>query len=100
MEKLPQEFKEKWVTALRSGKYEQGKGRLKNGLGEYCCIGIFCEVNNIPYNETSMLDQRGDEIGYKPLQDFIGPKTDILWRKNDTNNESFSEIADYIEKEL
>ena len=31
------------VTALRSGKYRQGKGFL-NKDGDYCCLGVACEV--------------------------------------------------------
>jgi hypothetical protein len=39
----------KWVTALRSGKYPQGKGQLKaipkgSDVAEYCCLGVLCEL--------------------------------------------------------
>lgn len=38
---------EKWITALRSGKYKQGKGQLMlvedSGI-EHCCLGVLCEV--------------------------------------------------------
>ena len=41
--KMNPEVKKKWVEALRSGKYKQGKGRLK--LGEqYCCLGVLCDL--------------------------------------------------------
>jgi hypothetical protein len=33
----------KWVEALRSGKYEQGNGYLRQG-GLYCCLGVACEL--------------------------------------------------------
>ncbi len=44
------EIKEKWVAAIRSGKYKQGKRRLKKinhltGDLEYCCLGILCEIH-------------------------------------------------------
>jgi hypothetical protein len=32
-----------WLAALRSGKYKQGKIRLRYG-DNYCCLGIACEV--------------------------------------------------------
>ena len=51
--KLPKEFAEKWITALRSGEYKQGVGLLKcidytedfpnreiPGSETYCCLGI------------------------------------------------------------
>ena len=34
----------KWVTALRSGNYQQAMGAL-HIIGEgYCCLGVACEV--------------------------------------------------------
>ena len=42
----------KWVEALRSGKYKQGEGHLKqfNKKEEprHCCLGVLCEL----YNDT------------------------------------------------
>lgn len=43
----------KWVDALRSGKYKQGFGLLKQIDADthnvkHCCLGVLCEV----YNET------------------------------------------------
>ena len=35
--------KEKWIAALRSGKYKQGRNNLNNN-GAYCCLGVLCEV--------------------------------------------------------
>ena len=49
------ELKTKWIEALRSGKYEQGKHYLKVN-GKFCCLGVLCEVMEVP----SMFD---DKIG-------------------------------------
>lgn len=44
--KLPKEFAEKWVAALRSGEYAQTTGRLADLDDEdrepcaYCCLGV------------------------------------------------------------
>lgn len=41
------EYEEKWVAALRSGKYLQGQGALRqlvNGELRYCCLGVLCDV--------------------------------------------------------
>jgi len=38
---------EKWLKALESGKYKQGKGylcRIDNGKPEYCCLGVAAKV--------------------------------------------------------
>jgi hypothetical protein len=44
---LPHDIKEKWLTALRSGKYVKGTGRLCGG-NKYCCLGVLCEVQQRP----------------------------------------------------
>lgn len=36
-------IKERWLTALRSGKYPQGKGWL-NQDGKFCCLGVLAEI--------------------------------------------------------
>ena len=41
---MNQEIKAKWVNALRSGDYEQGQGALKNPNGQYCCLGVLCDL--------------------------------------------------------
>jgi hypothetical protein len=44
---MDQQVKEKWVAALRSGRYEQAHGKLRAAWGEkegYCCLGVLCEV--------------------------------------------------------
>ena len=44
------EVKAKWVEALRSGKYSQGRNQLRTpGFPAetepvYCCLGVLCEV--------------------------------------------------------
>jgi hypothetical protein len=40
----------KWVQALRSGKFKQGTGTLKQfnskGDAQHCCLGVLCELYN------------------------------------------------------
>lgn len=45
---MNREVKEKWVAALRSGKYVQGENALFSE-GKYCCLGVLYEVMQIPY---------------------------------------------------
>src|SRR5690606_1358894 len=45
-----------WITALRSGKYEQGIGSLidyhySDGY-EYCCLGVLCEILGLNLKEV------------------------------------------------
>ena len=46
MKKLPTDIKQKWVAALRSGKYKQGIGYLRSTSDEYCCLGVLCDMSN------------------------------------------------------
>jgi len=44
------EVMKKWVKALRSGKFKQGQGTLKQfnsrGVAQHCCLGVLCELYN------------------------------------------------------
>jgi hypothetical protein len=47
---MKQNIMKKWVKALRSGKYKQGTGTLKQfnskGQAQHCCLGVLCELYN------------------------------------------------------
>lgn len=40
---MNKEVKDKWVAALKSGKYKHGCCRLNSEDG-YCCLGVLCEM--------------------------------------------------------
>lgn len=35
---------QKWIDALTSGEYQQGRGMLQSTAGEYCCLGVLCDL--------------------------------------------------------
>jgi hypothetical protein len=42
------EIKEKWLAALKSGKYVQGQGVLQGKSGNaftHCCLGVLCDIH-------------------------------------------------------
>lgn len=110
-------LKEKWVTALRSGKYEQGTGIMKSG-NNFCCLGVLCEIdpdtnwdeehNGYVYNKcpketlTTQLDDRDGNTEHTLLEKYniSIEMQDLLINMNDYQKFSFDEIADFIEKEL
>lgn len=53
--RLPKRFKQGWIKALRSGKYQQGESFLKktdeNNVERYCCLGVACEITKNPIRE-------------------------------------------------
>src|SRR6186997_2457667 len=47
-EKLPKEFKKKWVDALMSGDYKQGQMFLYDPSNDsFCCLGVACVVSGM-----------------------------------------------------
>jgi len=37
------EIKKRWLAALRSGEYKQGRAKLRT-RDTYCCMGVLCDV--------------------------------------------------------
>jgi len=38
--KMPKEIADKWIAALESGDFNQGKSRLGTAKEGYCCLGL------------------------------------------------------------
>lgn len=115
-------LKAKWLADLRSGKFEQANGVLRDNLREntYCCLGVLCIAANATFQDWKDPDYFEREIEDVPVLDgenladgdnqelsphwmeTIGlPKDEhaVLIRMND-DGVPFSEIANYIEKNL
>ena len=96
-------IKRLWVKALRSGKYRQAKEILRNRSGSMCCLGVLCKIQGIDWRtvEGSLFTStipRQFNAGLRKEQ------RDKLANMNDGNRgfkrHTFSEIADYIAKNL
>jgi hypothetical protein len=104
-----------WVEALRSGKYRQGQGQLKTSTGEYCCLGVACEVSGL----GTWSDSREYAVGSwgsrstlpLPVMEWYGFESGdprVNWydgrpavsRLNDNAGATFDQIAYAIEKEF
>jgi hypothetical protein len=113
---MNKEIKAKWVKALRSGQYKQGRNKLRSANNEFCCLGVLCNLHAEAHPEIA--------AQHTNPRSYIGntqmPPTQVcLWANiyiwgnpyatgdvlltlatmNDTGK-SFKEIADFIEKEL
>jgi hypothetical protein len=111
----------KWVDALRSGKFKQTKGMLKNRKGEYCCLGVACEISDkidgwedslAPFYEigAAVFPKRFKGALYLPtsVMEWLGidqSNPTLLKRKVDNTaanlndrGVSFKRIATYIER--
>ena len=108
----------KWVAALRSGKYKQGRGVLCRN-GQYCCLGVACEVaeeNGVPLivrveeDFTISFDGKTRNLP-EGVQSWLGLQNSVggmvarnrdehsLTQMNDSAYFSFDQIADIIESE-
>jgi hypothetical protein len=38
------EVQQRWIEALESGYYKQGKSRLRDSHDNYCCLGVLCDL--------------------------------------------------------
>ena len=67
--KMNTEVKQKWIDALRSGKYEQGSEKLRSVTG-YCCLGVLCDIYVQEHNtqwEFRGYDENGEETNPQPM---------------------------------
>lgn len=97
----------KWLDALRSGQYEQGKSWLCRN-GKYCCLGVACEVFELPKEIVGDRVKYAGSTGPAPCQvvDALGLHSDTGWTVdggdsvvtlNDRARKTFAEIADILE---
>lgn len=100
------ELKAKWIAALRSGNYKQGRGRLKHA-GRYCCLGVLGDVMGCQFTRHIVFKDGidvGDVGAYHSgfLSKHVGlhlNQQSNLVCMND-GGKSFDEIADWIEANL
>lgn len=103
--RMDPELKAKWVAALRSGQYPQGRDHLRTFEDQYCCLGVLTDLM-FP-NEWAVSDStrayehagrycwpaylEDNPLSYRTMKTLAG--------MND-RSKSFSEIADWIEANL
>ena len=115
--KLPPEDKEKWVTALRSGHYAQGKKRLRLLSDTYCCLGVYLDIKD---PQGWRLDTLEDSVSGKCYMHRLSDYSTALEKENfpgffvntsgddihgllataNDHGATFEQIADWIEKNL
>lgn len=111
---ITDEILDKWIGALKSGSYKQGRHFLCESDGndwQYCCLGVLCSILDVPYT----LFTNGQKQKYIKLYEGCSrfPPQNIIksedentlilrrdWQKtlakmNDEGS-TFDEIADFI----
>ena len=105
------ELKAKWVDALRSGKYKQGRIYLNSQGHKFCCLGVLCDISKMgqwvpEHDGNSRYVVRGNASGpraalpYQIEDEYGDVRQGVLIDMNDDKRKSFAEIADYIEQNL
>jgi hypothetical protein len=109
------QIKQKWVSALRSGDYQQTQRRLHDENG-FCCLGVLCDLygkeNNVEWNlvnngqnyefqefESYLPSSVRKWAGVEACNPHVNDGESTLVRLNDTGC-TFRQIADVIEKQL
>lgn len=81
MEKMNPEVKTLWLEALRSGRYQQGRGRLRTvdmvGENRYCCLGVLCDLYDKVHGEDGWV-RVGDTIAVKHGARTSTPSAGVL----------------------
>ena len=101
---LTKNQKQAWLSALRSGVYTKNQSQLKNTEMEncYCVLGILAICVGLRIdNQGWVIVSNGLDKGYQPLRELIGKSNvDILFHKNDDDDETFEVMADWIDKNI
>jgi hypothetical protein len=99
------DIKQKWVEALRSGKFKQCRKVLRNDAGEMCCLGVLREIvspgDTSSRNGTNELPTEDflNSVGLSNKHDDYRQEASYYASENDGGC-SFDEIAGEIEKNL
>lgn len=116
MTELTKDQAREWVAALRSGRFLQGRGRLRMPNGKhYCCLGVLCEISGVDLDEVRLrpsvsaggapmplplAEWGGDEDQFTPeeLRDLLpDEKFRVKLATQNDNGGTFEEIARLIE---
>lgn len=86
---MKQIVKEKWVKALRSGKYTKGKGALKTKKNTYCCLGVLTDLYSKETGRGKWTKNKLDDPAFKVNNETNGgtlPRSVQKWAGlNDPN---------------
>lgn len=102
--------RKQWVEALRSGKYQQGRYRLRkiiyNGTEGFCCLGVLCDIVSPELwkaDKSNMsnewLHNGGIAMPSATIREAAGleeDEIDLLMKMNDEGIASFEDIANQI----
>ena len=103
--KLPKEFAEKWIEALKSGDYKQGHSMLATTDVEcfdgetlppiekcsFCCLGVAAKISGNPVEELIGVEYLYSKKAYKGipeelLTEYSGNDQALVWTLSQLND--------------
>jgi len=112
---MDKKIKQKWISALKSGKFKQGRGKLRYGNqnGTYhCCLGVLSEIavkegvcsKKSAFGEDNLVLSTDVRLwaGLKENNPWLGNHLAAEWNDGGggVKKSSFEEIANKIQKYL
>lgn len=102
------ELKAKWVSALRSGQYKQGKNMLHNlDADTYCCYGVLRHIvdpsDKRSHSGSCLTVDQMEAYGFDPMfpRHVLENMNDGITKGGESAKQwTFPEIATYIEANL
>lgn len=97
--RLPKDFTEAWLKALRSGEYVQGEGSLLSREG-YCCLGVACAsvgVKDDLIEDSAFIYAHFNTEGFIP-KNLISDNSTLALILSGLNDATFTSISvsDYL----
>lgn len=99
-----------WVKALRSGKFKQGTGALRDEKGRYCCLGVaqacyrkYTNCHDLGYTASdgcakySLHKRVAQWLGIEDYDPHVS-RDKKAFEANDFDMWTFEKIADEIER--
>lgn len=104
------EVKTRWIEALRSGRYKQTRGQLRDDEG-FCCLGVLCDISGLGKWDQNGCYRRNLSGHRLDLPFFVAEWAELpsyplasdntpLAELNDFSGLTFPQIADIIERDL
>ena len=90
---MKQEIKQKWIDALKSGEYQQGRERLKTKDGKYCCLGVLCDIYSKETGEGEWVKNKYGGFAFEIEEKnskWELPRKVYQWAELDGDNPIFS----------
>ncbi len=101
MKTLTKKLKQKWIDALKSGKYAQANGILHNKVAEsYCCLGVLDAIEPGVKTGSTYLLTLDTGLASESCVKGLEKKVQIDLAEMNDDGQSFDKIADWIDKNI